>query len=477
MEYRIPRVVIAATQSGSGKTTLVTGLLGAFREQGLRVQAYKVGPDYIDPGYHALASGCPAHNLDTWLVSEDKSKEIFAETAKYADIAVIEGVMGLYDGGRKGISSTAEIAKMLDAPVLLVIDAKSMGASAAAIALGFKAYDPEVRLAGVLLNRLGSASHEKMIRDALGELGIPVYGAVRRNPEFSMQERHLGLLPTEENQDWKLVQRIAGAVAESVSLGEIRKLAESAPVLTLTEGMKESASTACSGRLCSIAVAKDTAFSFYYPESIKVLEELGAEIIPFSPLADLEIPTADGLILGGGFPEMFAEKLEQNHSMRESVCRAAEAGMPIYAECGGYMYLMDRLIDFEGRSFQMAGVIPAAARMKEKLQMVGYVTAELQADSVLGHRGEKLRGHEFHFSVEEPEGFLDAFPRAFTFTRMRNGACYDAGYLGDNIIGSYLHLHFAGCRKSAEAFVDHCRIWRNKKTESSSGVHIDERKD
>ena len=205
MNTKIPRIVIAATQSGSGKTTIVTGLLAALRNKGLKVQSYKIGPDYIDPGYHKLASGRPAHNLDTWLVSKEKLNEIFQKTAKDADIAVIEGVMGLYDGGKNGISSTAEISKLLDAPVLLVINAKSMGESAAAIALGFKSYDPEVNISGVILNRLGSATHRSMIEEALDRLDIPVYGAVMRNDAMILPERHLGLVPVEGNgrRDWK----------------------------------------------------------------------------------------------------------------------------------------------------------------------------------------------------------------------------------------------------------------------------------
>ena len=430
MLYNIPRIVIAATQSGSGKTTLVTGLLGAFRSMGLKVQAYKIGPDYIDPGYHALASGRPAHNLDSWLLPKGRLKAIFAETAEAADIAVIEGVMGLYDGGRKGVSSTAEIAKLLNAPVLLVIDSKSMGASAAAIALGFRAYDPEVRLAGVLLNRLGSPTHEAMIKEALEKIHIPVFGAVGRDESLSMPERHLGLLPTEENQDMELISRISEAVGKQVDMKAVLSLAQGAdpieiltgetavsPEITHPEGKKK----------CRIAVARDEAFSFYYPESLHVLEQYGAEIITFSPLNGSRIPEADGLILGGGFPEMFAKELEGNTSMRQSIRDAAHAGMPIYGECGGFMYLTEGLLDFDGQFHEMTGVIPGRVQMKKKLQMVGYVEARLLADSLLGPAGQCIRGHEFHFSAELPNDLGTDYPRAFEFTRMRNGEKYTAG--------------------------------------------------
>lgn len=459
MLYNIPRIVIAATQSGSGKTTLVTGLLGAFRSMGLKVQAYKIGPDYIDPGYHALASGRPAHNLDSWLLPKERLKAIFAKSAETADIAVIEGVMGLYDGGRNGVSSTAEIAKLLNAPVLMVIDSKSMGASAAAIALGFKAYDPEVKLAGVLLNRLGSSTHEAMIREALGKIDIPVLGAVHRDDNLAMPERHLGLLPTEENQDRALISRISEAVGKQIDMKSVLSLAQGAepleiphktavsPEIDHTKGTKK----------CRIAVARDEAFSFYYPESLRVLEQYGAEIITFSPLNDSRIPQADGLILGGGFPEMFAEELESNISMRQSIRDAAHAGMPIYGECGGFMYLTEGLMDFDGQFHEMTGVIPGRVQMKKKLQMVGYVEARLLSDSLLGPAGQRIKGHEFHFSSELPNELGLEYPRAFEFTRMRNGEKYPAGYAKKNVLGSYLHLHFAGCEEAAKSFTDACK--------------------
>lgn len=458
----LPRIVIAATQSGSGKTTVVTGLLWALREKGVSVQSFKIGPDYIDPGYHELASGRPGHNLDSWLVPKERLKELFLRTAARAEIAVIEGVMGLYDGGRKGISSTAEIAKLLDAPVVLVIDAKSMGASAAAIAMGFRDYDPEVRLAGVLLNRLGSATHEEMISEAMEKIGIPVLGAVRREDGMKLPERHLGLLPVTENEARDVVAGIGQAIASQVNLDEILRLAQQAspmdrepehasPVRELPSGEVESV---------RIAVAKDEAFSFYYPESLQVLEAHGARILPFSPLQDEALPEADGLILGGGFPEMFAERLSQNTSMLRSIRGAAEEGMPIYAECGGFMYLMQGLRDFSGKEYPMVGFLPGTAGMNRKLQMVGYVTAELQQDTVLGPKGMRIRGHEFHFS-SETETAPDC-PRAFKFTRLRNGAVYPAGYAKGNAVASYLHLHFAGCPEAAGHFVMSCRKYRGR---------------
>jgi cobyrinic acid a,c-diamide synthase len=452
MEWNIPRIVVAATQSGGGKTTLVTGLLAALHAKGLTVQSFKVGPDYIDLGYHRMASGRAGHNLDTWLVPESRLTEIFARECAGADVAVIEGVMGLYDGGRKGISSTASIAKALDAPVLLVIDAKSVGASAAATALGFRVYDEDVRLAGVLINRLGSETHEEMIRTAMADIDMPVFGALRRNTALALPERHLGLTPVEENEAAETVRAIGAQVEARLDIARILELARSAPPLAYVPEVHRDVTASC-----RIGIARDDAFSFYYAASLAELEGCGAQLVPFSPLHDAEIPDVDGLIIGGGFPEMFAAQLAANTSMRASIRTAAERGMPIYAECGGYMYLMSHLVDFAGTSHEMAGVFPGTARMTEKLQMVGYVDAVQAMDTVFGAAGLPLHGHEFHFSVEEAD--VGETARPFIFTKMRNGAQYPAGRIVQRTLGSYLHLHFAGCPAVAASFVEACRTW------------------
>ena len=459
--FTIPRIVIGATQSGSGKTTIVTGLLAALRERGLTVQSFKVGPDYIDPGYHELASGRSAHNLDTWLTPEQVVPAIFAAECEGADIAIVEGVMGLYDGGRRGVSSTAAVAKLLDAPVLLVIDAKSMGASAAAMAQGFRDYDPAVKMAGVILNRLGSDTHEAMIREAMQAAGITVYGALRRDTKLQMPERHLGLLPVQENEERQIICKMGKAVGQQLDIDEVIRLAGKAGPLTIRE--KILADEKCTER-CRIGVAKDEAFSFYYPTSLKVLKQLGAEIVPFSPLHDAKVPDVDGLIIGGGFPEMFAAELAGNESIRNDIRKWAEAGMPIYAECGGYMYLMERLTDFDENSYAMTGVFPGQAVMTGKLQMVGYVEAVLRQDTILGEEGTKIRGHEFHFSLEQD---TDEKERPFCFTKLRNNMTYGAGQKWRNVLGSYLHLHFAGCPKAAESFVGHCLAWKLEKEKES----------
>ena len=465
---KIPRIIIAGTQSGVGKTTIVTGLLAALKQQGLTVQSYKVGPDYIDPGYHQLASGKVAHNLDTWLVPSDKVLPIFANTAKGNDLVIVEGVMGLYDGGRQGVSSTAAIAKLLHAPVVLVIDAKSMGESAAAIALGYKMYDPEVNLVGVIINRLGSASHEKMVTEALERIHIPVLGCIYRNEAIGMPERHLGLTPVTEHNAQAMIGELARQISQQVDVAKIISIANSAPELsTEVENLKTLAPSLARVR---IGVAQDEAFSFYYPESLEVLKMLGAEIIPFSPLNDPLLPAVDGLLFGGGFPEMFVSQLAANVSMRQSIATASQGGMPIYAECGGFMYLSKKIIDFDGLEYEMVGVIPTSCSMQGKLQTVGYVEATALTDNVLCAAGEHMRGHEFHFSLMNHEEISNSFPWAFEFKKVRTGNLYPGGYAHGNLLASYLHMHFSGNEPAAARFIQKCSEFKQGKQDSSFKV-------
>ena len=345
-----PRIVIAATQCGSGKTTIVSGILAALKNRGLKVQAYKIGPDYIDPGFHEISSDKPSHNLDSWLVGKEKLADIFLSTFGDADIAIIEGVMGLYDGGRGGVSSTAEISKILNAPVVLVIDAKSMGTSAAAVALGFKKFDESVNFAGVILNLIGSDSHKKIICDALDEINIKCFGAIKRDENFILPERHLGLVPTAENNFSDVIKKISAAVENQIDLKSLIEIAKNSQPFE-----EKIFSSQITEHKIKIAVAKDEAFNFYYEESLWELENFGAEIIFFSPLNDKTLPkNICGLILGGGFPEIFAEKLEKNKSMRESIKNFAENNFPIFAECGGYMYLMKSIKILTGKFLKCA---------------------------------------------------------------------------------------------------------------------------
>lgn len=446
MMNNFPRLIIAATQSGCGKTTITVGLLNALKNRGLNVQPYKVGPDYIDTGWHESAVGKTSHNLDSRLIGSDRLKEIFVDSSRGADISIVEGVMGLYDGGRGGISSTAEISKLLNAPVVLIIDAKSMGTSAAAVALGFREFDRTVNLAGVILNRLGSDSHKKMIVDALDTLGIKCFGALKRNDEFHLPERHLGLVPTSENRASDVLKKICAAVEDQVDIDALIELAKSSPPI---ENFPLHI-TNCTSRT-KIGVARDEAFNFYYDAALRELERFGAEIVYFSPLEDTTLPQVNGLIIGGGFPEMFAARLERNKKIRAEIFHAAENGLPIFAECGGFMYLMRNLIDFNGKSFDMCGVLDGTATMTDKLQMVGYVDAEILRDCLIGKAGDKIHAHEFHFSTADTSG-----EKIFRCTKLRTGKEYFAGAVQKNIVASYLHVHFAGCPHVAEKFIAAC---------------------
>jgi cobyrinic acid a,c-diamide synthase len=454
IKLNIPRVVIAGTSSGVGKTTIVAGLLAVLKLQGLSIQSFKIGPDYIDPGFHRIASGKEAHNLDSWLIPANEISGLFARTAVGNDIVVIEGVMGLYDGGQSGISSTAAIAKELAAPVILVVDARSAGESVAATVLGFKMYDPAVNLAGVIVNRLGSASHKAIVAESLGKIGIPVVGYVQRNEAFTVPERHLGLTPVTETNAKDAVSAIAAAISRNIGIDELLAIARSAPPIVLTAPQNAPA-----GKSVRIGVAQDEGFSFYYPESLAVLEELGAEIVPFSPLRDTKLPQVNGLIFGGGFPEMFLDELAANTAMHAAIRAAIADGMPVYAECGGLMYLSRQIIGFDGRRFPMVGIVPAVSAMQSRLQTVGYVEATALEDNVLCASGEKLRGHEFHFSSIEPDSSEGSFAWAFQIEKRRTGEKYLGGYALNNVLASYLHMHFAGNRNAAARFIAKCKTY------------------
>jgi len=448
----MPRLVIAGTGSGVGKTTIVTGLLAVLKRRGFAVQSYKIGPDYIDPGFHRLASGKPAHNLDTWLVPAEEIVPLFAKTAAGNDLAIIEGVMGLYDGGRGGISSTAAIAKQLSAPVILVVDARSAGESVAATVLGFKNYDPDLNIAGVIVNRMGSPSHKAIVAEALARLGIPVFGYIFRDSSLAVPERHLGLTPVTETDAGAAVAAMAERISSQVTVDALVEVAASAPPLLLPQPKQAPAV-----KTVRIGVAQDEGFSFYYPESLAVLEALGAEIVPFSPLRDKALPDVAGLIFGGGFPEMFLADLAANSAMHKAVREAVEQGMPVYAECGGLMYLARQVTAFDGKVFEMTGVVPAACAMQSRLQTVGYVEVTACGDNILCRAGDKLRGHEFHFSLMEPMGGGEDFPWAFMFEKMRTGNVYPGGYAVGNVLASYLHMHFAGNPAAAARFISSCK--------------------
>lgn len=449
-----PRVVIAGTNSGVGKTTIVTGLLAYFHSKGLKVQPFKVGPDYIDPGFHEKAAGSPSYNLDTWMTPAEHLASNFSYLSRNADISIIEGVMGLYDGGANGVSSTADIAKKLHAPVILVLDCKSVGYSIAATALGFREYDKDTPIAGVILNRLGSDRHEAMVRDVMEKIHMPVIGAYHRDDDLKTPERHLGLTPVTEIETADLIRHMGEDAGRWVDTEKLLSIARGVAPLDVPEEKEEIRKTRV-----RIGVARDEAFSFYYPASLHALEKMGAELVDFSPLRDSRLPDVDGLIFGGGFPEMFLHELENNVSMKEAIHRAKDAGMPIYAECGGLMYLCEKIRGFDGDAYDMAGLVPGVCVMQKKLQRVGYVTGRALRRSIIADEGDILKGHEFHFSLLDCG---DDFPWAYDLKGTRQKEGHLEGFAEGNVLASYLHLSFEGNPKAAEKFMASCEAFHNR---------------
>ena len=414
------KIIIAGASSHSGKTLITCGLLSSLRKRALNVIAFKTGPDYIDTEYLRRAGHCEAYNLDTWLMSAENTRRLFSEYSAGHDIAIIEGAMGLFDGG---INSTADIARLIDAPVLLVINARSMGESAAALAMGFREFGNDIDMAGVILNFTGSDYHAEIISSALNRVGIKFLGALKRDDRLKIPERHLGLLSANENDRFNF--EALGAIFESsVNVDEILRLSENVKDTRPCEKFIPSAKYDA-----RVAAANDEAFTFIYPESLKTLERFGAEIVPFSPLNDERLPDADGYIFCGGYPEIFAQGLADNVPMLESVrnCRK-----PILAECGGMMYLCRSLKDSDGNIFDMAGVIPFEAFMSER-PVMGYMTGVALRDNILCRKGDVVRGHEYHYSRILPEYYDDTC--AFELTR-RNGQSHYGGYSGENISAS-----------------------------------------
>ncbi|MEV6702925.1 cobyrinate a,c-diamide synthase [Streptomyces sp. NPDC051453] len=443
----MPRLVIAAPSSGSGKTTVATGLMAAFAGRGLAVSPHKVGPDYIDPGYHALATGRPGRNLDAYLCGPELVAPLFAHGARGCDLAVVEGVMGLFDGasGQGELASTAHVAKLLRAPVVLVVDASSQARSVAALVHGFASFDPEVRLAGVILNKVGSDRHEAILREALDESGVPVFGALRRGAEVMTPSRHLGLVPVAE-RGAEAVAAVA-AMAELVRVGcdldALYAVARSAPSsagAAWEPDAPESPDRKRGGPL--VAVAGGPAFTFSYAEHSELLAAAGAEVVNFDPLRDEQLPDGTGaLVIGGGFPEVYASELSANEPLRKAVGELARSGAPVVAECAGLLYLARSL---DGQP--MCGVLDADARMSERLTL-GYRDAVAVSDSVLAANGTRVRGHEFHRTVVEPGA--GATP-AWGITRPERRV---EGFVQGGVHASYLHVHWASVPQAARRIV------------------------
>lgn len=443
-------LVVAGTASGVGKTTVTLGLLAAFRRRGLTVQAFKVGPDFIDPAFHALVTERPSYNLDGWMCGREQVLATVAARGADADLCIVEGVMGLHDGvdGVSEDGSTAQIAKWLGAPVVLVHDVGAQARSAAAVVLGFERFDPDVCVAGVIANRVGGATHARWVEQALRAAGrAPLVGAIPSDAALAMPERHLGLVTAAEGSlTPALRRRLGDEVEQRVDLDALRAAA------TPMRGAAPSPAPTRAPRAV-IGVARDVAFQFYYAENLDLLRAAGAEIVYWSPLADAELPPVDGLYIGGGYPELHARALADNATMRKAVRSFAEAGRPLYAECGGLMFLADSLEDADGVEHPMAGVLPSRVRMRPPRMTLGYTEVTLTADTLLGGRGTKARGQEFHFSTLDP--VPDTVARAYRLTSPE-GSVRSEGYLIGGALLSYAHLHFASNPALARAFVDAC---------------------
>lgn len=435
MAHKGSAFLIAAAQSGSGKTTLSLGLMRAFAKRGLAVQPFKCGPDYIDPGFHALAAGRNSINLDSWMMEEEGVQEVWNRYSSVSDISIIEGVMGLFDGRKPGTleGSSADIARLCRVPIILIVDAKGMSGSIAPLVAGYANFHPEVKVAGVIANRVGSASHAKLLSEALELASLPpLLGYLPRDDRFAFPERHLGLVPQiEALTDTTTLDLLAEEVERSVDLDQLLALTTNNST-TISHAPQKSHLGIKEGT--TIAIAYDEAFHFYYKENLTKLEQAGAKIIYFSPLTDTALPQADMLYIGGGFPEIFAEQLEANKSMRDAIKTYAKAGGIIFAECGGYVYLCNS-VSVDGKSYKMCGLIDGDAILHEKRQALGYRTISPLTQLPFLRENPTLKGHEYHYtSISLHREYNPLFKASDS-----RGNSTDVGVWDGNIFASYLH--------------------------------------
>ena len=446
-------IVIAGVRSGVGKTTIATGVMGALTRRGNKVQPFKAGPDYIDPSYHQIACGVPSRNLDTWLCDHSTVLELFQRASAGCDVSVVEGVMGVFDGHSSLTEegSTAQLAKLLGAPVILIADAAKVARSVAAEILGFQKFDPDLNVAGVILNGVGSDRHLEFCKPQIeATTGLPVLGYLPRKEEFIQPERHLGLIPTVEGtvaQQW--YDGVINQVEATMDVDAILKLAQTAK--TPSAAHTGSPEVALSSR-ATIAVAQDMAFNFYYQDSLDLLTAWGAELPPLSPLEDEKLPAgASGIYLGGGFPELFASHLSDNKPMHQSIMEAVASGVPVYAECGGLMYLGKSLSDLEGVTHPMVGVIPAESAMSQSRLTLGSREVESCSENPVLRTGQRARGHEFHWSTlaQQPRSEESVYKVVDQDTR-------PDGFRTGNVWASYVHIHLGSRPGLAARFVETC---------------------
>ena len=470
---KIPLLVVAAPASGTGKTSVTLGLVAALRAAGHRVQTFKVGPDFLDPTYLALASGRPCYNLDGWMAGREAVCALVRRACAQADIAIIEGVMGLFDGASPDTleGSTAEIAAWLGAPVLLVANAHGASRTFAAVVHGLHTFVPEIRLAGVVANRCGSARHGEGLALSLQAAGLPpLVGAIPRDGLPPLPSRHLGLVTAQYHPEASAtIAELGRAVAAAVPLEALLRWArESAPELPVVSGQEEFFAEETPGKPGRLAVAWDDAFHFYYPDHLEALVAADCEIVRFSPLEEDRLPeNIAGVYFGGGYPEARAEELSANAAMLQAVRSWAGQGGLIYAECGGLMYLTQHLQTLDGTRVPLCGVLPVDAVMEERRQMLGYVEVELQRETLWGQVGDRLRGHEFHYSrlVGSPGASglagasesTESWQAAYALHYRRTPRCVAEGWTRQGVLASYVHLHFSSQPRAVQRFVDRLR--------------------
>ena len=453
---------IAATHSGAGKTTLTLGLLAALRRRGLRTQPFKCGPDYIDPGHHRRACGVISRNLDTWMMGEAGVRASYARAAATADVSVMEGVMGLFDGATPDRldGSSAHVCKLLDIPVILTVDARAMARSIAPLVKGFAEFESGVRIVGVIANHVSTDSHAAILREALQAAQLPpLLGTLPRRPEWQIPERHLGLVAeTESSGDASWFAALADGIEQHIDIDALL-----AACRTSRPARPDTAPTTPTQSPVRLGIARDAAFHFYYQDNLEMLQAAGIELVPFSPLTDPLLPAdLDGLYIGGGFPEMFAETLSNNTTMRADIHAFARQGGSIYAECGGLMYLCEKLVDQDERTWAMCDVLPASTRMGGRRCRLGYATATTLQTGIFGPAGTALRGHEFHWSaLTEDRRRHDPL---FEVASARHTRHDRVGLQQDNVWASYLHVHFASNPAIPQAWGHALRQHREART-------------
>lgn len=457
---KFPRIVIGACQGRSGKTTITLGLLKALKDKGLKVQAFKRGPDYIDPSWHTFASGSVSRNLDAFMMDKTDLVNSFIDHAEDADISIVEGAMGLFDGlDLEGSGSTAQIAYLIDAPVILVVNCQRMTRSVAALINGVVDFDSRINVAGVILNNVARKRHHHILKDVIGKYcKIPIVGIIPRNTDIVIPDRHLGLIPAGEQDELKeKVDKLGQLIAENVDLDMLMKIAENSnPLDTSTKSKKNK-----KDKKVKIGVIKDRVFSFYYPENLESLEDEGAELIYIDSLNDNCLPKVDALYIGGGFPEVFAEELEKNSGLRGDIKKSIETGLPVYAECGGLMYL-GRKVFLKDGNYEMVGALPYDVKMEEKPQGHGYTINRVSKNHPFLDEGVEVKGHEFHNSKlinldEKKVDFGFSVERGKGITGKQDGIVYK------NCFAAYSHTHVLAFSNWAESFVNKALEHKNRR--------------